>query len=219
MGRIRFRRFLVVKIIVIYYRKINDLCRGAAIFSNRFDDFFSCGYFACQSKNSEVGNIMPVIGSRRNTDAVHNAIGFREGLGRGVKYLRVDDFSLFVFYRCCPVFIFGSGRDHCDACTAFVVPGLHQIYKFAWKCDFAAVEDESRFPEFFRYVFIASMVRRFLGDSAWVFCFICASMPLKELKINNTSIKRIFMFIFLYLCSGSPNFYKVTCFYGSQCNI
>lgn len=42
---------------------------------------------------------------------------------------------------------------------------------------------------------------------------------LKGLKINNTSIKRIFMFIFLYLCSGSPNFYKVTCFYGSQCNI
>lgn len=97
MGRIRFRRFLVVKIIVIYYRQINDLRRGSAIFSNRFYDFFSCGYFACQSKNSEVGNIMPVIGSRRNTDAVHNAIGFREGLGRGVKYHRVDDFSLFVF--------------------------------------------------------------------------------------------------------------------------
>ena len=55
MGRIRFRRFLVVKIIVIYYRKINDLCRGAAIFSNRFDDFFSCGYFACQCNRFQGG--------------------------------------------------------------------------------------------------------------------------------------------------------------------
>lgn len=137
-------------------------------------------------------------------------------VGLNISALMISPFS---FLPLLPSIHLWQWRDHCDACTAFVVPGLHQIYKFAWKCDFAAVEDESRFPEFFRYVFIASMVRRFLGDSAWVFCFICASMPLKELKINNTSIKRIFMFIFLYLCSGSPNFYKVTCFYGSQCNI
>lgn len=147
-------------------------CAGAPqYFPTVSTTFFSCGYFACQSKNSEVGNIMPVIGSRRNTDAVHNAIGFREGLGRGVKYLRVDDFSLFVFYRCCPVFIFGSGRDHCDACTAFVVPGLHQIYKFAWKCDFAAVEDESRFPEFFRYVFYSFHGKALFGGFSVGFLF------------------------------------------------
>lgn len=90
-------------------------------------------------------------------------------VGLNISALMISPFSFF--YRCCPVFIFGSGRDHCDACTAFVVPGLHQIYKFAWKCDFAAVEDESRFPEFFRYVFYSFHGKALFGGFSVGFLF------------------------------------------------